>query len=102
MALSARKGDYWANNISIQEYPWDEDQNPKRDLVKEPLKREGGYLMVPDAPGIGIELNEEGVRTLSPGALRTPAADCPGRRPQRLLSIEPTQNPVQLLTMANN
>ena len=27
--------------------------------MKEPLKREGGYLMVPDAPGIGIELNEE-------------------------------------------
>ncbi len=47
------------HNISIQEYPWDEDRNPKRDLVKEPLKREGGYLMVPDAPGIGIELNEE-------------------------------------------
>ncbi len=47
------------HNIAIQEYPHDEFVNPKRDLVKEPLRRVGGYLIVPDAPGLGIELNEE-------------------------------------------
>ena len=31
----------------------------KAELVKEPLKRVGGYLEVPTTPGIGIELNEE-------------------------------------------
>ena len=58
--------------------------------------------MVPDAPGIGIELNEEAFEHYPPVPYERPPLDCPGRRPQRLLSIEPTQNPVQLLTMANN
>ena len=47
------------HNIAIQEYPHDEFASPKRDLVEEPLRREGGFLIVPDAPGLGIELNEE-------------------------------------------
>ena len=47
------------HNIALQEYPPDEFQPPKRDLVVEPLRREGGYLMVPTTPGIGIELVEE-------------------------------------------
>lgn len=47
------------HNIAIQEYPRDEYQAPKRNLVREPLVREGGYLRVPTAPGLGIELNEE-------------------------------------------
>jgi len=47
------------HNIAIQEYPHDEFAAPKRDLVVEPLRREGGYLIVPSAPGLGIELNEE-------------------------------------------
>ena len=43
----------------VQEYPGDEYDQPKVDLVKEPLKRDVGYLIVPDRPGLGIELNEE-------------------------------------------
>jgi len=27
--------------------------------VKEPLARQGGYLLIPDRPGLGIEINEE-------------------------------------------
>jgi galactonate dehydratase len=54
------------HNIALQEYPGDEYDNPKRDLVKEPLKREGGYLLVPDTPGIGIELNEEAFKHYPP------------------------------------
>ena len=38
----------------------------KADLVKEPLKREGGYLIVPDKPGIGVELNEEAFKRYPP------------------------------------
>jgi len=29
------------------------------DIVDEPLRREGGYVIVPDRPGIGLEINEE-------------------------------------------
>jgi galactonate dehydratase len=29
------------------------------DIVDEPLEREGGYVIVPDRPGIGLEINEE-------------------------------------------
>jgi galactonate dehydratase len=54
------------HNIALQEYPGDEYDNPKRDLVKEPLKREGGYLLVPNTPGIGIELNEEAFKHYPP------------------------------------
>jgi galactonate dehydratase len=46
-------------HVPVQEYPRDEDRPPKRDLVVEPLRREGGYLLLPDKPGLGIELNEE-------------------------------------------
>ena len=47
------------HNVPIQEYPIDEWQRPKVDLVKSPVRREGGYLIVPEAPGLGVELNEE-------------------------------------------
>ena len=47
------------HNIPVQEYPYDDATGVKADLVDEPLRREGGYLLVPKRPGIGIELNEE-------------------------------------------
>jgi galactonate dehydratase len=47
------------HNISVQEYPHDDAIGTKADLVDEPLTREGGYLLVTDRPGIGIDLNEE-------------------------------------------
>ncbi len=47
------------HNIAVQEYPADDAQGPKRDLVRAPLRREGGFLLLPDGPGLGIELNEE-------------------------------------------
>jgi galactonate dehydratase len=43
----------------VQEYPPNDATGVKADLVDEPLKRDGGYLRVPDRPGIGIDLNEE-------------------------------------------
>jgi galactonate dehydratase len=45
-------------NFLILEYTPD-DQPPRSDLVKEPLKIENGYIPVPEKPGWGIELNEE-------------------------------------------
>jgi galactonate dehydratase len=46
-------------NFGLQEYPIGEDVAPKREMVKTPLTRDGGYLLVPDAPGIGIELTDD-------------------------------------------
>ena len=43
-------------NFALQEYPLGEDESPKKDMVKQPLTLENGFLIVPDSPGIGIEL----------------------------------------------
>jgi galactonate dehydratase len=43
-------------NLAIQELPDHFDESPDKDLVKERLRVEQGFLIVPDAPGIGVEL----------------------------------------------
>jgi galactonate dehydratase len=45
-------------NFALQEYPKGEDESPKRDIVKSTLQLENGFLLIPDAPGLGIELAE--------------------------------------------
>ncbi|MFP3897574.1 MAG: galactonate dehydratase [Anaerolineales bacterium] len=46
-------------NFALQEYPRGEGEPPKSEIVRSTLKLEDGFLIVPDAPGIGVELNEE-------------------------------------------
>ena len=46
-------------NFALQEYPLGEDVPPKSEIVSQPLRREGGYLLIPDDPGIGMELVED-------------------------------------------
>jgi galactonate dehydratase len=46
-------------NFALQEYPIGEDRPPKSEIVKERLKTEGGYLVIPTAPGIGVELADD-------------------------------------------
>jgi len=51
-------------NCLIQEYTGDGSlpgEEWKRQIVKAPLRLEKGYLMVPEEPGIGIELDEDGL-----------------------------------------
>ncbi len=50
-------------NFALQEYTG-EDKPPKSKILKTPLTLEDGHLIVPDAPGIGVELNEEEVRKM--------------------------------------
>jgi galactonate dehydratase len=45
-------------NFALQEYPKGENEPPKNEIVKSVLKLEKGYLIVPDSPGIGVELAE--------------------------------------------
>ena len=46
-------------NFALQEYPLAEDEPPKSEIVKTAVRREGGFLIIPDAPGIGIELADD-------------------------------------------
>ena len=50
-------------NFALQEYPHSMSQEAPRgnELVKEPLKIERGHLIVPDKPGIGVELDEDAI-----------------------------------------
>ena len=43
-------------NFALQEYPKGESEPPKSDIVKSALRLEDGFLIIPDEPGIGIEL----------------------------------------------
>src|SRR5215203_176640 len=44
-------------NFTIQEYPLGEDRPPKSEIMSTMLRYDGqGSLIVPDAPGIGVEL----------------------------------------------
>ena len=40
------------------------DTNPRKSLLKPPLKFEDGYLQLPRAPGLGFELNEDLLRSI--------------------------------------
>ena len=46
-------------NFTIQEYPLGEREPPKSEIVKTPLQVENGFLLIPDGPGIGIELADD-------------------------------------------
>ena len=66
-------------NFIILEYR-DDSQGPMRNLILEPMKREGGYLELPQDPGLGIELNEKAF------------AGNPLKRWRRPLVVEPDGN----------
>ena len=48
-------------NFLILEYRLD-SEGPNRKLLREPLKYEDGYVLIPETPGLGVELNEQAFR----------------------------------------
>ena len=47
-----------APNFIVLEFHAD-DVGVRSEILREPMKLEDGYLLLPDAPGLGVELNEE-------------------------------------------
>ena len=45
-------------NFALQEYPRGEGEPPKSEIVSGILELDDGFLIIPDAPGIGVELAE--------------------------------------------
>jgi galactonate dehydratase len=50
--------DLTIGNFALQEYSMSDEAGPALSLLKEPLKRDGGYLVIPHGPGLGVEINE--------------------------------------------
>jgi galactonate dehydratase len=48
-------------NFALQEYTG-EHREPKVDLIENPIELKDGYLTVPEGPGLGIKLSEEGLK----------------------------------------
>lgn len=48
-------------NWEVQEHVY-EEQPPYRDVVKEIIHLKDGWLQIPDKPGIGVELDEQGIQ----------------------------------------
>ena len=46
-------------NFALQEYPHGEHEPPKSEIVKGAPELKNGFLIIPDAPGIGVELAED-------------------------------------------
>ena len=46
-------------NFAMQEYPRGELEPPKSEIIETTLRVEDGFLIIPDAPGIGITLAED-------------------------------------------
>lgn len=46
-------------NFAIQEFPSFYHQGGEAAMTKEPLVEEGGYIRIPDGPGLGIELADD-------------------------------------------
>ena len=47
-------------NFALQEYTG-ESEPPKSELLVKPLRLDKGYLVVPEGPGLGVELNEAAI-----------------------------------------
>lgn len=45
------------NAGTLEYFGW-EEEGPRSEMLKTPLQRVGGYLEIPQGPGLGVELNE--------------------------------------------
>ncbi|QQO08824.1 mandelate racemase/muconate lactonizing enzyme family protein [Breznakiella homolactica] len=57
-AVSTSYASYYAHDI----VPFGQLSGPADEIAKNPLKHENGFMMVPDGPGFGVELDEEKIK----------------------------------------
>lgn len=55
-------------NVGTFEYTLLDEQSPRNLLLKKPLVREGGYLTIPEAPGLGVEVVDDLAEQFGPFA----------------------------------
>lgn len=60
-------------NFALQEYNQIEEDSPAGRIVREPLHLEDGYLIIPEAPGIGVELADDIERIYPPKVMSVQA-----------------------------
>ena len=53
-------------NFGIQEFPSFYHQGNEAEMTTEPFREDGGYILIPDAPGIGVELVDNITEKFSP------------------------------------
>jgi L-rhamnonate dehydratase len=56
---------HWLNSIPnalICEFVAEEETNLRESITRQKLRAKDGYLSIPDAPGLGIDLDEEGLK----------------------------------------
>ena len=58
-AIDIALWDIAGKNFGIRKYPLDEHEPPKSEIVNRPLELDAGFLRIPDAPGIGIEILDD-------------------------------------------
>jgi galactonate dehydratase len=62
-------------NAGTMEYNADDEEvYPRTELLKARVVREGGYLIVPDGAGLGVEVNEEAINGFPPFSAWNPAS----------------------------
>ena len=73
------------HNISVQEWPRDDDSGSRADLVDQPMVREGRLPLAARQARSRYRAKRGGVPEVSGGALRPPCSDQSGRKLVRLL-----------------
>jgi galactonate dehydratase len=46
-------------NAATLEYLEWEEHPPRNEMLVKPLRRDGGYIEIPEGPGLGVSLNQE-------------------------------------------
>lgn len=60
-------------NLAIQEYPGEQDCPPASEIVRSQARIEGGFIIVPDGPGLGVELVPDSVGKYPPRPIKIKA-----------------------------
>jgi len=61
-------------NCTLLEYTTQDEVPPRSEMLKKGLKREGGYIIAPEGPGLGVEVDEAFIKKHPFQAMKSQAA----------------------------